>query len=246
MRRPKRTPQSLEAELGGLREQAGALQAELEELRSRPAEDSSGELQQLAQQREAAEAHAQSLQAELDALREHAAGDDGLADRISGLEETLQSLDGRARRRRRPRGRARRPRSPRCASGSATPARPRPARSPRWPTYADSWPAQERRLAESVGEIAKMNREHRALLQLVERQFQLEDTTTSVPEPRGEARARPLRPGGERLHARSSATGSAPEAGDIVEVDGSAYVVRRHGPSPLPGPRRRCAYLERA
>ena len=47
--------------------------------------------------------------------------------------------------------------------------------------------ARERRLAESVGEIAKMNREHRALLQLVERQFQLEDTATAMPEPKSEA-----------------------------------------------------------
>ncbi len=46
---------------------------------------------------------------------------------------------------------------------------------------------RERRLAESVGEIAKMNREHRALLQLVERQFRLEESTTAVPEPKGEA-----------------------------------------------------------
>lgn len=32
-----------------------------------------------------------------------------------------------------------------------------------------------------------MNREHRALLQLVERQFRLEESTTAVPEPKGEA-----------------------------------------------------------
>ena len=40
-------------------------------------------------------------------------------------------------------------------------------------------------------------------------------------------------------------TGKLAGAG-VVEVDGARYVVRRHGPSPLPGPRRRCAYLERA
>ena len=58
-------------------------------------------------------------------------------------------------------------------------------------------------------------------------------------------RARPLRPLRDRLHP-ARAGRDRPEAGDIVEVDGARYVVRRHGPSPLPGPRRRCAYLERA
>lgn len=38
--------------------------------------------------------------------------------------------------------------------------------------------------------------------------------------------------------------GPAPEAGDVVELDAGRFVVRRLGPSPLPGPRRCCAYLE--
>ena len=105
--------------------------------------------------------------------------------------------------------------------------------------------ARERRLAESVGEIAKMNREHRALLQLVERQFQLEDTATAMPEPKSEA-AHVLFVPSATGYTLLERDGVAPEAGDTVEVDGSRYVVRRHGPSPLPGPRRRCAYLERA
>ncbi len=100
-------------------------------------------------------------------------------------------------------------------------------------------------MAESVGEIAKMNREHRAVLQLVERQFQLEETTTSVPEPKGEI-AHVLFVPAASGYTLVEREGVAPEAGDVVEVDGGRYVVRRHGPSPMPGPRRRCAYLERA
>ena len=34
-------------------------------------------------------------------------------------------------------------------------------------------------------------------------------------------------------------------SGDVVRVDGEAYVVARTGPSPLPGDARRCAYLVR-
>jgi hypothetical protein len=105
--------------------------------------------------------------------------------------------------------------------------------------------ARERRLAESVGEIAKLNREHRALLQLVERQFQLEETTTAMPEPPSEA-AHVLFVPSATGYTLVERDGVAPEAGDTVEVDGERFVVRRHGPSPLPGPRRRCAYLERA
>ena len=105
--------------------------------------------------------------------------------------------------------------------------------------------ARERRLAESVGEIAKMNREHRALLQLVERQFHLEDAATAMPEPQTEA-AHVLFVPSASGYTLLERDGIAPDAGDTVEVDGNRYVVRRHGPSPLPGPRRRCAYLERA
>jgi hypothetical protein len=38
--------------------------------------------------------------------------------------------------------------------------------------------------------------------------------------------------------------GSAPAAGATADVDGVAFVVLRLGPSPLPGDRRRCAFLE--
>ena len=43
----------------------------------------------------------------------------------------------------------------------------------------------------------------------------------------------------ERLRARH------PPGGAVLELDGDAFVVLRLGPSPLPGDRRRCAFLER-
>lgn len=39
--------------------------------------------------------------------------------------------------------------------------------------------------------------------------------------------------------------GAAPGRGERVEVDGTPFRVLRLGPSPLPGDRRRCAFLER-
>jgi hypothetical protein len=102
---------------------------------------------------------------------------------------------------------------------------------------------RDRELADSVSEMAKMTREHRALLQLVERQLGDEE--------RGDA------PAPERTHvlfvpAASGYTlverdGVAPAVGAFVELSEprGRFVVRRLGPSPLPGPKRRCAYLER-
>lgn len=223
-------------------EQAAALEAELNELRARPDE---GDLNQLREQIESEAARASALEAELAALREREPEqDEGLAAHVSGLEESLRSLTAERD----------------AAVARAAELEPEVA-SLRDRLHAAAMPAQgsaadvaelrrqlaarERRLAESVGEIAKMNREHRALLQLVERQFQLEETTTSVPEPRGEA-AHVLFVPSATGYTLVERDGVAPEAGDIVEVDGGSYVVRRHGPSPLPGPRRRCAYLERA
>jgi hypothetical protein len=49
-------------------------------------------------------------------------------------------------------------------------------------------------------------------------------------------------PEGYRLVERD---GAAPARGDRVEVEGTAFRVLRLGPSPLPGDRRRCAFLER-
>ena len=206
-KRPRLAPGNWKSDLAQLREQVDAalqsaaaekdseaaraaeLEAELEQLRSRQAEDATAELQELAEQREAAEARAQALDAELVALREQAAGqDEGLAAQVSGLNDALQALtverDAALER-----------------AGSLEPEveslrdqlRDAVARIPVDGPQADvadlrrQLAARERRLAESVGEIAKMNREHRALLQLVERQFQLEETTTSLPEPKSEA-----------------------------------------------------------
>lgn len=39
--------------------------------------------------------------------------------------------------------------------------------------------------------------------------------------------------------------GSLPAQGDSVELEDVGYRVLRHAPSPLPGDRRRCAFLER-
>jgi hypothetical protein len=39
--------------------------------------------------------------------------------------------------------------------------------------------------------------------------------------------------------------GASPVRGDVIEIDGDGFSVLRLGPSPLPGDRRRCAYLER-
>ena len=256
----------LEGHLAQTAESRHALEAELEQLRSHENnEDSSAQLQELVQLRDAAEAHARSLEHDLAQLREQttaeaaraetlaaelaevreqpSAPDEGLTAHVAALEESLRALT-----------------TERDAAAARTAElepevaslreRIRDAGTPAG-SAADvaelrrQLAARERRLAESVGEIAKMNREHRALLQLVERQFQLEETTTSVPEPRHEA-AHVLFVPAASGYTLVERDGIAPEAGDIVEVDGGRYVVRRHGPSPLPGPRRRCAYLERA
>ena len=260
-----------------------SLESELEELRSRPAEDLRGELHELAQSRDAAAERAQALEHDLDQLREHARSlqseldalrgqasshDDGLAEKVSRLEASLEALAAE--------------RDAALAHAVALEqstgpdegvtaeiasleervqvvtaerddarAKLRDAATPIAGSNAEvadlrrQLAARDRRLAESVAEIAKMNREHRALLQLVEKQLQLEETTTAVPEPRNEA-AHVLFVPSASGYTLVEREGIAPEAGDAVAVDGERFVVRRHGPSPLPGPRRRCAYLERA
>jgi chaperonin cofactor prefoldin len=224
---------ALEHDLGQLREQAGALQAELDAAR----EQASNVDHTLAEKVSGLEASLEALTAERDSalaraaeLEQSSTPDDGLTAHISSLEERVQAL---------------------TTERDDALARLRDAATPFAGSNAEvadlrkQLAARERRLAESVGEIAKMNREHRALLQLVERQFQLEETTTSVPEPRNEA-AHVLFVPAASGYTLVEREGIAPEAGDVVEVEGERFVVRRHGPSPLPGPRRRCAYLERA
>jgi hypothetical protein len=49
-------------------------------------------------------------------------------------------------------------------------------------------------------------------------------------------------PDGYRLAERE---GRPPGRGAVVQLDDGAFLVLRLGPSPLPGDRRRCAYLER-
>jgi chromosome segregation ATPase len=271
-------------------EQLSAMQAELEELRSRPAEDTSGQLDELARQRAAAEERAralehdlaqlreqaESLRVEVDVVREQVPADDALAEKVSALEQALQALTAerdaavahstelepqlaqlREQAARQDDGLAEKISGLEEAIQALTAerdhalARLRDAATPFAGSTAEveelrrQLAARDRGLAESVGEIAKMSREHRALLQLVERQLQLEETTTSLPEPKSEA-AHVLFVPAASGYTLVEREGVAPEAGDLVDLDGGRYVVRRHGPSPLPGPRRRCAYLERA
>lgn len=40
-------------------------------------------------------------------------------------------------------------------------------------------------------------------------------------------------------------TGAAPQRGGVLELDGAPHRVVKIGPSPLPGDRRRCVYVER-
>ena len=222
-------------------ERARALESDLAQLR----EERDEALRSATAEKEAETARAAALEAELTSLREQSAGqDEGLAAQVSGLNEALQALTAE--------------RDAAVARGAELEPeltslrdRLRDAAAPVAGSNADvaelrrQLVARERRLAESVGEIAKLNREHRALLQLVERQFQLEETTTSMPEPKSEA-AHVLFVPSATGYTLVERDGGAPEAGDTIELDGERFVVRRHGPSPLPGPRRRCAYLERA
>ena len=264
-------------------DQRAALEAELAELRVRPAEDANGGLQELAQSRDAAEERARalehdltqlreqagSLQSELHALREQASNhEDGLAEKVSGLEASLESLTIERDAALAHAAELRRSSVPDDALGTEIASleervqalaaerdealvKLRDVSTPFVGSNAEvadlrkQLTARDRRLAESVGEIAKMNREHRALLQLVEKQLHLEEATTAVPEPRNEA-AHVLFVPGASGYTLVEREGIAPEAGDVVELDGARFIVRRHGPSPLPGPRRRCAYLERA
>jgi chromosome segregation ATPase len=224
---------ALEHDLDQLRDQAGSLQSELDTLR----EQASNHDDTVAEKVSGLEASLEARTAERDSALARAAElerssgpDEGLAAQISSLEDRVQGL---------------------TAERDDALARLRDSSTPFAGSNAEvaelrkQLAARERRLAESVGEIAKMNREHRALLQLVERQFQFEETTTSVPEPRNEA-AHVLFVPAASGYTLVEREGIAPEAGDVVDVDGERFVVRRHGPSPLPGPRRRCAYLERA
>jgi predicted nucleic acid-binding Zn-ribbon protein len=223
-------------------ERAQALESDLAQVR----EQLETGLRSAAAEKDAESARAAQLEAELIALREQSAGQDDVASQVSGLNEALQALtverDAALER-----AAALEPEveSLRAELRDAVAQIPGDGPQADVSELRRQLAARERRLGESVGEIAKMNREHRALLQLVERQFHLEDTATSMPEPPTEA-AHVLFVPSANGYTLLEREGVAPEAGDTVEVDGSRYVVRRHGPSPLPGPRRRCAYLERA
>jgi hypothetical protein len=89
-----------------------------------------------------------------------------------------------------------------------------------------------------------MAREHRALLQLVERQLGDEDRGGVPAQERTHVLFVPSASG----YTLVERDGVPPAVGAFVELaePRGRYVVSRLGPSPLPGPKRRCAYLERA
>ena len=102
---------------------------------------------------------------------------------------------------------------------------------------------RDRDIAESVSEMAKMSRENRALLQLVERQLGDEERGAAPLQERTHVLFVPSASG----YTLVERDGVAPAVGAFVELTEprGSFVVRRLGPSPLPGPKRRCAYLER-
>ena len=65
------------------------------------------------------------------------------------------------------------------------------------------------------------------------------------PEPEPEAEGFVLFAGGPSGYGLLERDGSPPARGSELELEGERYVVLRLGPSPLPGDRRRCAFLER-
>jgi len=101
------------------------------------------------------------------------------------------------------------------------------------------------------------------LAELIERVVALLDQVSLAPVPVPESKPEPARgivlkqhnpapavdgwvalvpsPEGYRLLQRA---GQPPEQGAALELDDGVFVVLRLGPSPLPGDRRRCAYLE--
>lgn len=217
------------------------------------------QLQEVTEKRAAAETRAGELErdltplrSELEKLREQAANaGEGRATRVAELSDALQAASAErnaAVERAETLGRelaAFRARIDAVAAERDAALAGRAGTDPEARSLREQLAARERRLAESVAEIAMMNREHRALLQLVERQFQLEESATSVPETKAEASHVLFVPTATG-YTLVEQDGAAPEAGDLVELDTGRFVVRRLGPSPLPGPRRRCAYLERA
>jgi hypothetical protein len=83
------------------------------------------------------------------------------------------------------------------------------------------------------------------LAELVERVIAEVDQVAAPPEPEAAVDGYVLfapSTDGYRLHARA---GAAPSPGSELELDGGRFRVLRHGPSPFPGDRRRCALLER-
>ena len=185
---------------------------------------------QLRAQTESETARAEALAAEVAELREHSSDqDEGLAAHVAELEESLRTATAERD----------------AAVTRAAELEPelaslreqiRAAGTPAEGSAADvadlrrQLAARERRLAESVGEIAKL--QPRAPRPAAARRapLQLEETTTSVPEPKSEA-AHVLFVPAATGYTLVERDGIAPEAGDIVELDGRA--LRRSPARPL-------------
>ena len=276
-----------------------------EQLRARANEDASAEYQQLAEQREAAEARAHALESDLARLREQAdaalqaaatekdseaaraaesqpsssscaaarprtrrrsfrsspssgrrprraprrstpssspcreqaAGqDEGLATQVSGLTDALQALtverDAALER-----AGSLEPRWSRSATSCGTPFPASRSTAPRRtsPICAASSP---RASGASPRASARLRSEPRAPRPAPARRAAVpargDDDFSARAERDRQPRA--LRARGNSGYTLLERDGVAPEAGDIVEVDGDRYVVRRHGPSPLPAP----------
>lgn len=135
---------------------------------------------------------------------------------------------------------------------------------PHWPDRANGAARRnrlERRLFRDSEREDAIERTHAAINQLelatAAKAAQIERLEDAVAESNGAAAAEPepereaepaylifvWTPDGYGLRA---AEGAAPEAGTRLSIAGAEHVVAKLGPSPLPGDRRRCAYLEPA
>lgn len=229
-----------DSELHELAQGRDALQAELEQARSQPveqpewhehSEDHDALVSRIAEldqalhdanaQRDEAAAQVAALEPELASVRDRLGEQHELSARIEELERALESAHAEREN---------------VAAHAGTP----PAEVAELRRQVSE---RDRELADSVSEMAKMSREHRALLQLVERQLGDEERGASPAPERTHVLFVPSASG----YTLVEREGVAPAIGAFVELTEprGRYVVRRLGPSPLPGPKRRCAYLER-
>jgi hypothetical protein len=108
---------------------------------------------------------------------------------------------------------------------------------------------RDRRLAENVDELARLNRAHCAAVEQLEQELAAREAEAALavePEEHAHVLLVPAAAGYTLLER----SGPAPAAQAVVEIGHGAwgegsFVVLRTGPSPLPAGPRRCAFLER-